>query len=224
MNLRRYSKWIALVAAGLYSATAFASDYIDMRRIEPVTGDAKAAESTAVLLCASCHGASGVGVVPMFPDLAGQKPDYLYHQLLRFKSGVLPESPMTALMANISEEDLRNFAVYYAALPAGEHPAEVNDAARFERGAVLFSQGDSAAGIPPCQGCHGVGGRGLQGDAYRAYPILRHQKTDYLITRLKDYRSGKLNTTSNDFVMQAVAHRLDDEAIADIAAWLASAP
>lgn len=224
MNLSRRFYPVVVIIFGLFSAEAIAADFVDLRRIDPVSGDAKAAETAASTLCMACHGPSGVSAVPMFPDLAGQKADYLYHQLLRIKSGAFPESPMTAIVAPYSDTDLRNFSVYYAALPAPEHPAAIADQKLFDRGGALFEEGDASAGVPPCQGCHGVGARGVKGEQYLAYPMLRHQKTDYIVTRLKDYRSGKLGATSNDFIMQSVARSLDDDAIAALAAWLASAP
>jgi cytochrome c553 len=224
MNLSRRFRGIAFAAAFLLPASTFAADFIDLRRIDPVTGDAKAAENIANTVCMACHGPTGVSAVPMFPDLAGQKADYLYHQLLRYKSGALPESPMTAIVAPYNEGDLRNFALHYAALVPATDAAPVVDQAAFDRGGSIFREGDTHTGIPPCQGCHGVNAAGVQDERFLAYPRLRHQKAEYIVTRLKDYRSGKLKTTSNDFIMQSVAHRLDDNTIAALAAWLASAP
>ena len=189
-------------------------------------GNADAAKAKAGTLCGICHGGDGVAAVPMFPNLAGQKADYLYHQLLRFKSGVLTESPMTALTTSLSDDDMRNLSVYYAALAPAATAAPIADRAQFDRGATLYREGDVEKGIPPCQGCHGTGAQGIAaGNAVRlAYPNLRYQHATYLVTRLGEYRSRKLNQTSNDLVMQAVASRLDDEDIAALAAWIASAP
>jgi cytochrome c553 len=224
MNRSHFICKLVLSLVSLLATSAYAADFIDLRRIDAIVGNASAAKPAADTLCMACHGANGISPAPLFPDLAGQKAEYLYHQLVRFKSGVLPESPMTALMAPYSDQDLRNFSVYYASLQPPNEAATIVDQALFTRGERLFAQGDAQAGVPPCQGCHGVDARGVNGANYLAYPMLRHQKSDYVVTRLKDYRSGKLDSTSNDFIMQSVAHRLDDDAIAAIAAWLASAP
>lgn len=216
---------VALFAlVGCLSSPASAADFIDLRHIDPLSGDPSAGKAMADNLCKSCHGENGASMVPIFPDLGGQKVDYLYHQLLRFKSGVLVDSPMTALIAPYGDAELRNFALYYAAMPAPDKSVPIADQKLFDRGHELYTTGDSGSGIPPCQGCHGIDARGVQDERYLAYPMLRHQNADYIANRLKDYRSGKLAATSNDFIMQSVAHRLDDEAIAAIAAWLASAP
>ena len=217
---------VILLLGCVVTLPAIAVQVIDLRRIEPVQGDAAAAKSKAGTLCVVCHGGDGVSPVPMFPNLAGQKADYLYHQLLRFKNGVLPESPMTVLAATLSEDELRNLAVYYAALAPATTAAPITDRAQFDRGATLYRDGDTAKGIPPCQGCHGTGAQGIAvGNAVQlAYPNLRYQHAQYLVTRLGDYRARKLNQTSNELVMQAVASRLDDDDIEALAAWIASAP
>lgn len=214
---------ISLLLGGI----ANAADYVDLRRFSAVTGDAKAAEAKASTICLACHGAAGISPIPTFPNLAGQRADYLYHELLRYKSGVLAQSPMTAMAATLDDADMRNLAVHYASLPADTVAAPITDRAAFDRGSSLYRDGDNRLGVPPCQGCHGVNGGGLAAEAaphQSAYPMLRHQKALYLVARLGDYRSGKLDSTSNDFIMHAVAQRLSDADIAALAAWLASAP
>lgn len=225
--MKRTVTALLLVAGLLLAGLSSAADYVDLRRFTPMSGDAKAAEAKASTVCVACHGATGVSLVPMFPNLAGQRADYLYHELLRYKSGVLAQSPMTAMAATLDDTDMRNLAVYYASQPADTVAALITDQAAFDRGLSLYRDGDSRLGVPPCQGCHGVDGAGLSGEIAShqlAYPMLRHQKPLYLVARLSDYRSGKLQSTSNDFIMHAVAQRLSDADIAALAAWLASVP
>jgi hypothetical protein len=42
---------------------------------------------------------------------------------------------------------------------------------------------------------------------------LRGQQFDYLVTKLKEYREGKLTRSSNDFIVTGVARTIDDELI-----------
>jgi cytochrome c553 len=70
-----------LLLAG--NAEADESNYIDLRRIEPVHGDVAAGASKAAV-CHACHGV-GAPVAPTFPRLAGQRADYLYHRLVSVK-------------------------------------------------------------------------------------------------------------------------------------------
>jgi cytochrome c553 len=219
----------ALVTAVL-PAVADGGSYVDLRRIEPIRGDmaSGAAKTTA---CVACHGPSGNSIVPQFPSLAGQRADYLYHRLVAFKAAnpkdpSYASSPMPAQVQNLSDQDMRNLAVYFAAqaVIAAVPPAP---AAVDGRGETLYSSGDPSHGVPPCLGCHGasaLGGPVEAGSQYLAYPRLRSQHAAYLVSRLTNFRNGLPNGTSNDFIMHGVAVTLDDGSIQSLAAWLASLP
>lgn len=210
--------------------------YSDLRRVHPITGDASAGQAKSEL-CAACHGAQGIAIAPNFPNLAGQRADFLYWQLVEFKRGTLTESPMTPLVADLSDTDMRNLAAYFAGLkppaPAADAAAIPVDATQAQRGEQLYLTGDPAKGIPPCQGCHGVDARGhadaLRPDRdghtpYAAYPALRGQQSIYLQTKLTEYRDGKLHDATTDFVMRGIGERLDDGSIQALSAWLSSLP
>jgi cytochrome c553 len=222
MNLtpsRRLSTVLALVLA----APAWAAPgYIDQRGAAPIHGDAGAGAAKAAV-CFACHGPNGNSLVPAFPRLAGQRADYLYWELAKFKRGTRPQSPMTAQAATLSDEDMRNLATYFSA-QAATAAAGASADAQTSNGEALFKNGDPQRGSPPCQGCHGAAANGVAGNAYLAYPALRGQHADYLVQRLKDYRDGKWVDSSNDFIMQGVARTLDDAAITAIAGYLSRLP
>ena len=219
----------ALVTAVL-PAVADGGSYVDLRRIEPIRGDmASGAEKTTV--CLACHGPSGNSIVPQFPSLAGQRADYLYHRLVAFKAAnpkdpSYASSPMPALVQNLSDQDMRNIAVYFAAqTPIAPVPPPAVAAAG--KGEALYSSGDPSHGVPPCLGCHGasaLGGPVEAGSQYLVYPLLRSQHAAYLVSRLTNFRNGRPNGSSNDFIMHGVALTLDDDSIEALAAWLASLP
>ncbi len=218
---------IFMVAMGVPGAARSAPRFTDLRRIEPIHGDAAAgAQKSAV--CLACHGANGVSVAPTFPRLAGQRPDYLYHRLVSFKQAdpkdpYYSKSPMTAIAVTLSDEDMRNLATYFSAqVPQATDVAA--PAASAVKGAALFYAGDPSHGVPPCQGCHGAEASGVNSRAgqYAAYPSLRGQYGPYIIARLTSFREGLPNDSSNDFIMAGVAHALDDESIQAIAAWISS--
>jgi len=209
---------------------AYAGRYVDLRRIEPIRGDlASGAAKTTV--CVACHGPSGNSIVPQFPSLAGQRADYLYHRLVAFKA-MNPKdpsyatSPMPAQTQSLSDQDMRNIAVYFAAqaqIAQVPPPAAAVDG----RGAALYLGGDPSRGLPPCQGCHGAGALGgpvEYGNQYLAYPLLRGQHAAYLVSRLTNFRNRVPNGSSNDFIMHGVALSLDDGSIQSLAAWLESLP
>jgi cytochrome c553 len=221
--------------------------YTDLRIVKPIHGDAQAGAQKAAI-CLSCHGADGVSVAPTFPRLAGQREDYLYHRLFSFKHADPKDpyysvSPMTAMATALSDADMRDLAAYFASqtprVPDEPGASDTQSAvdARSATGAAspsgptasgerLFLQGDSARGIPPCQGCHGADGNGPSGvtDQYGTYPSLRGQYAPYVVARLTHYHGGQPADTSNTFIMQGVTQGLDDDSMQAIAGWLNSLP
>ena len=227
----------ALLAIGAQAPAEGAEGPIilDLRRIVPITGDAQAGEAKAQL-CATCHGAQGIAIVPNFPNLAGQRADYMYWELESYKHGARPQSAMTPLVELLSDDDMRNLAVYYATMVP---PAPVQDADAappadpelLRRGEQLYLHGDAAQGIPPCQGCHGADARGhpraLQVDSagytpYAVYPALRGQQSMFLQLTLEEFRAGERTGSTVDRIMNGIGHRLDDGSISALSAWLSS--
>src|ERR1700679_1287217 len=150
---------LVMVAALGFSPSPAGARYTDLRRIEPIHGDVTAGERKATV-CHACHGV-GAPVAPTFPRLAGQRPDYLYHRLVLFKTASLKDpyysvSPMRSLVTNLSDADMRDMAVYFAAQTPTAGTVIPAPAATAAKGEALFLAGDPGRGIPPCQGCHGT--------------------------------------------------------------------
>jgi cytochrome c553 len=227
-HIRPIASIVLSLLAAVLPCAAYAGNYVDLRRIEPISGDmASGAAKTAA--CVACHGPSGNSVVPQFPSLAGQRADYIYYRLAAFKA-VSPKdpsyanSPMPAQTQNLSDQDMRNIAAYFASqasiAPVPPPPADA-------RGEALYLGGDPSLGVPPCQGCHGAGALGgpvASGRQYLAYPLLRGQHAAYVVSRLTNFRDNPANGSSNGFIMHGVARALDDGSIQSLAAWLASLP
>jgi len=82
-------------------------------------GDAAAGKGKAAV-CGACHGANGVATIPSYPNLAGQKADYIVLQLKAFKSGErkgAQSAIMAPMAANLSEQDMMDLAAYFSSLP-----------------------------------------------------------------------------------------------------------
>lgn len=77
---------------------------------DPALGKKKSA------VCTACHGPAGVSNNPIWPNLAGQKEQYLIKQLKAFKSGERKEPTMLPFITPLSEEDIKNLAAYYSSL------------------------------------------------------------------------------------------------------------
>ena len=229
---------VKLCALGMMFSAALASaasHYTDLRNVDPIHGDA-AAGALKAKTCFACHGENGSSVAPIFPRLAGQRVDYLYHRLLTFKRAnakdpYYSKSPMTAMAVPLSDGDMRNLAAFFASQepqPAAPTTPAVNPepTAGAEKGERLFRTGDPTKGIPPCQGCHGAEARGTAVDKgpYLVYPVLRGQYSPYVVSRLTNFRMGQPHDTTSDFIMSNVARTLDDDSVQAIAAWLGSLP
>lgn len=81
-------------------------------------GDAEAGESKAGV-CASCHGANGIGIAPMYPNLAGQKAMYLENAIKAYRDGQRTggnAAMMAPMVANLSDQDAADLAAYFSSL------------------------------------------------------------------------------------------------------------
>jgi len=66
--------------------------------------------------CATCHGDTGISVVPNAPNLAGQPAIYLADQLRQFKTGKRPSEVMVVIAKPLSDTDIDNLAAWYASI------------------------------------------------------------------------------------------------------------
>jgi len=216
---------LLLASASLLACSvAGAGALLDLRRVAASSGDAVAGKAKAAV-CSACHGPLGLSPVPLFPNLAGQKADYLYWRLVAFKRANNPASAMTAQVANLDDATMHDLAAWFASLPAAA-PAAVAGNEHIARGESLYLEGDPGRGIPPCQGCHGKDAQGHPRAAedahWRVYPALHGQHAAYLQQRLKDLGGDANPAASSARVMAPIARALDADSAAAIASWLES--
>lgn len=72
--------------------------------------------SSMLPLCASCHGLEGVSTEGMYPNLAGQKVEYLVKQLQQFKSRERNDPIMSPMAEPLSPEMVSELAGYFSSL------------------------------------------------------------------------------------------------------------
>jgi len=89
----------ACLAAALFTASAQAAD--------PAAGQTQY-EAT----CAACHGANGISVAPFYPNLGGQKQEYLVAQLKAFRDGSRKNDIMQPQAQGLSNTQIANLAAY----------------------------------------------------------------------------------------------------------------
>ncbi len=78
-------------------------------------GDIAAGKAKSAV-CAACHGGEGISPTPIWPNLAGQKEQYLVAQIKAFRDGTRQNAQMAPMVANLSDEDIANLAAFYASL------------------------------------------------------------------------------------------------------------
>jgi cytochrome c553 len=64
--------------------------------------------------CAGCHGETGAGANPAWPNFAGQKAEYLVNVLKAFRGGLRKDPTMSGVVRGLSDDDIANLAAYYA--------------------------------------------------------------------------------------------------------------
>ncbi len=95
---------IAALAAGMGSmGSAMAAGDV-------AAGKAKAAQ------CAACHGINGISANALWPNLRGQKADYIIKQIKAFKAGTRKDPLMSPQAAQLSDQDIENVAAYFSSL------------------------------------------------------------------------------------------------------------
>ncbi len=106
---------------------------------------------------------------------------------------------MTAAAKGLTDDDLRFYSVRIAKLPPPLAPAGMADAARASRGLAIAAQRH-------CSGCHGADYAG-----HHNVPRLAHQREDYLLKALRDYRGGKRIGYGNAAMAETVAGLADED-------------
>lgn len=79
-------------------------------------GDAEAGAQKAAT-CLGCHGVPGYrNAYPSYhvPKLGGQHPEYIVAALKEYKAGRRDHDTMQALAANLSEQDMKDLAAFFA--------------------------------------------------------------------------------------------------------------
>ncbi len=93
--------YLAALTAAIFCTPAMAGG-------DPAAGQEKSA------VCAGCHGADGNATIGANPRLAGQYESYLYQALKQYKSGARKDLLMGNMVANLSNQDLKDLAAWYA--------------------------------------------------------------------------------------------------------------
>jgi cytochrome c553 len=156
--------------------------------------------------CFACHGENGIAIGPTIPILAAQPPLALFYQLVQFREDMRKGGEMEKLAKPLSDDDIRDIAAYFSALPPP--PAIAGDATKKTIGKQLAQQ-------QYCNACHAP-----QFQGQKQAPRLAGQSKDYFIAQLRQLRSGA--RVDMDGTMVSAARGLSDADIDALAEYAAS--
>ncbi len=89
-----------------------------------LVADISAGEKKSAI-CGQCHGQNGISIIPIYPNLAGQKQGYLELSLKAFRSGERINAAMTPHAKRLSDQDIADLSAYYANINVVESSAPV---------------------------------------------------------------------------------------------------
>jgi cytochrome c553 len=203
------------VMSTLFAAAACLGGVAAAQAPAPAKVDTARGQQVAKQVCVACHGVDGNSPSPANPRIAQQHADYLYKQLVDYtvrqgQAAPARENPiMNGIAAQLSDEDKRNVAVWYASQAA--KPDTARNKQTLELGQRIWRAGLPAKSVPACNGCHGPAGSGIPAQ----YPRLAGQYAEYTEATLRAFREG---ARRNNVAMRDIALRLTDaesRAVAD---------
>jgi len=193
----------------------FAGGVVISFAADPVKGDAAKAVPIVERLCSGCHGQDGNSPVPNFPSLSGHYPEYLLHEMLEYKEHHRDNEMMSPVIQELSEEDMANLAVYFAAQKPT--PATVTEPGLLALGKQIYHDGIADSGLPACEGCHGEDGYGSA-----RFPRVAGQNSEYTQEQFRQYVNGKRK--HGKMLMRVVAERITEQEVKAVAEYIASMP
>ena len=200
---------IVLASVAVLLATAI-SAYAQLLQPLTLTGDVARGEGLAYT-CSGCHGVdTAVNTYPMYhvPKLGGQNADYIEIALQGYRDGSRNHATMQAHGTQLSDQDIADLAAYFASLQGNP-----------ETGIFKASAAEIAAGAEnsvTCQACHGAAGIA----ASAQWPNLAGQHASYLLETMLQYKNGERQNA----VMMPLVAALDEDTLAEIAAFYAAQP
>jgi cytochrome c553 len=167
--------------------------------------------ATLALRCTMCHGERGMSDANS-PNLAGQYAVVIYKQLLDFQHGARNNAVMSPMARNLSDQDMRDLAAYYASLPQPPAQRRVSTANM----PAIVAHGAPMRNIAPCAACHG----GIDNKA--GSPWLDGLPAAYTKAQLQAFATGARANDINE-QMRNVARNMTPDEIDAAAAYYAGA-
>ncbi|OGT82371.1 MAG: hypothetical protein A3J35_03585 [Gammaproteobacteria bacterium RIFCSPLOWO2_02_FULL_52_10] len=158
--------------------------------------------------CSVCHGESGESPNNEWPNLAGQKAEYLVNSLEYYRVGRRANILMSPVAELLNGKEIELLANYYSqyVLPLPSKKSTESDDSAIELLASTF-----------CAMCHGPQGISIRDD----WPNLAAQKSEYLANQIRAYHSRE---RVDDVIMNASSHLLYENEITAVANYYSQLP
>jgi cytochrome c553 len=157
--------------------------------------------------CLACHGEKGQSETENIPSLGGQQAPYALIQLFMFREKLRVFEPMNEMAKALTDDDLRAFSDFIAAMPKPAPPTDAGEPGRMQRGQALAQQ-------YLCNNCHNRDYSGKEN-----VPRIANQREDYLARRLAEYKDNSRH--GYDGSMADVMGPITPQQIADLAYYIA---
>lgn len=173
-----------------------------------------ASHDGAQVACADCHGEAGRSRNSFVPRLDILTGDQIAEALHQYRAGTRASGIMQQAARHLSEAQIAFHARSLGRASADF--AQVSAQVKASPGGELATRGSDA--VPACTACHGPGRRPDQPIA----PRIAGQSEAYLAAQLKLWREGARGGGTRAKLMRKAAQALDDDQIAELAAWFAA--
>jgi cytochrome c553 len=187
-----------------------------IQALEPAEG----VSASVLQSCARCHGHDGLDRGNgAFPNLAGQRAEYLKNALVAYARGMRHSGIMEPVAAGLTAEATSKLARHFASLRVSRTASiEARQADAIERGKAIAMEGIPNQRVPSCIDCHGSEGK----KGKPAYPLLAGQPAAYLRLQLELIKAGHRGGSAYAHLMQPVATRLTPQQMHDVALYFES--
>lgn len=206
----------ALIVAAIALAATTVRDAPAAPIVAPPDPSAVDAQTLVSNVCSKCHGATGVSICGLFPNLAGQLPVYIETELRLFRQHGRSDPGARAFMWGIAQgltnEQIKAVARQFSSLPPVRGTVSRNPALA-DKGKVLYENGAKERDVLACIVCHGHDGEGVNTN-----PRIAGQPRDYIVTAILQFR-GRVRENK---LMQHVTQKLTDDEIGALVEYIST--
>jgi len=190
-----------------------------------LTPELEAGKDQAIKICSNCHGLDGQatkgGNSAISPKLTAQHKTYLIAKLKDYRSGKIQHPQMSIIAQMLSDREIDNVSEWYSRIKidspwfSEELASSVMAGSAIDENLTPEVQAGKVKATQICSNCHGLYGQAVSGGNSVIVPNLTAQQKEYLVARLKDYKSGKIEHPQ----MSLVAKMLSEQDIKNVSAW-----